>query len=113
MKIAKKALKKIILEQITNKITAKSGGDIWRVMERHNPQLGIYYVFDLVKIAKVGGNSIYLNNNEIYDKFTGESKSNGTAAYGTNYFKIMNHDNARKYFNELKSSGKRVSGFKD
>ncbi len=77
----------------------KAGDFCWREMERHNPQLGIYYTLSKAKIGKVTGRKIYLESygeldDNYYDKDTGEQLKTSRAAYGDAYYTIMTHQEA-------------------
>lgn len=119
MKITKKHLVKIIKEQVSRineskVVDAQKGDSVWRVMERDNPQLGTYYVFELYKIRSSNSNSISLeNDNHIYNKSDGTMKGKSQSAYGSASYEIMSHDDAKSYYKELKDSGERVRGFVD
>lgn len=91
--------------------TAKSGQFVWRLMKRNNPQLGTYYVFELVKITRVSASSISCDDNAVYDKKSGNRKSKSTSAYGSSYYTIMDEKTAEEEFSELQSAGEKVRGF--
>ena len=80
----------------------KVGDLVWREMERHNPQLGVYYTLDKKEVAKVTGRKIWVvdefyspNQNfdpdDYYDRDTGDKGINRRAAYGSAYYSLLTH----------------------
>lgn len=82
----------------------KPGDFVWREMERHNPQLGIYHTLNKAKVAKVSGKKIWLDeygtpNPNFYDRETGEQLKTSGAAYGSAYYTLMTHQQALEAVN--------------
>jgi hypothetical protein len=82
----------------------KPGDFVWREMERHNPQLGIYHTLNKAKVAKVSGKKIWLDeygtpNPNFYDRETGEQLKTSGAAYGSSYYTLMTHQQALEAVN--------------
>ena len=77
----------------------KPGDFVWREMERHNPQLGVYYTLSKAKIAKVSGKKIFLDdygsvNPNFYDRETGQQLKTSDASYGSAYYTLFTHQMA-------------------
>jgi hypothetical protein len=93
---------------VNNLSQLKAGTEIYRLMERHNPQTGVYYVFE-----KTNNKKSISTDKGLFDLETGESKSKGTSVYGSSYYTIMTVEMATIRNKELQQVGARVSGFED
>ena len=99
-------------ERLSEGVVAKAGENIWRLMDRDNPQLGNYFVFSEVKVRWVSPKSITCDDDAVYNKETGNRISKTESAYGSSTYTIMNYDEAVKKNDELTKGGKKVRGLK-
>ena len=79
-------------------------------MQRDNPQLGEYYVFNKVVVKSASGKTVTCSDDNKYDMETGERKTHKDAAYGSSWYSITNIEDGEKEYKRLKDSGARVSG---
>jgi hypothetical protein len=104
--------KKTIMEtQVTNLNQVKKGEKVWRLMERHNPQLGTYYVFEEHFVNRVNKKSLSLDDGFLYDKESGYRKLDSQSVYGSSFYSVMTENEAKTKFLELQSNGQKVRGF--
>jgi hypothetical protein len=89
----------------------KKGDKIWRIMERYNPQLGTYFVFEKKTVQRVSKKSISLDDTRVYDIESGHSKTKSATSYGSANYYIMTDSDTDKFHKELKSNDKRVRGY--
>ena len=90
------------------------GQTVARLMERHNPQLGVYYVFTKSVIDRVNKRNVSIENDiSKYDKLTGHRSDKDGSVYGSAYYQIMDIETAKKRFAELEQSGSKVRGMED
>lgn len=74
----------------------KVGDLVWREMERHNPQLGVYYTLDKVKVGKITGKKIWVEQygrigDSAYDREAGFEVNHSEASYGSAYYSLLTH----------------------
>jgi len=77
----------------------KAGDFVWKEMQRYNPQLGTYYTFSKAKIFKITGKKIFLDSygeqdDNFYDRGTGEQLKTSRAAYGSAWYSLLTHEEA-------------------
>ncbi len=77
----------------------KVGDFVWKEMQRYNPQLGTYYTFSKAKIFKITGKKIFLDSygeqdDNFYDRGTGEQLKTSRAAYGSAWYSLLTHEEA-------------------
>lgn len=77
----------------------KPGDFVWKNMQRDNPQLGTYYTLSKAKIFKITGKKIFLysygqQDDNFYDRETGEQLKTSKAGYGSAYYSLMTHQEA-------------------
>ena len=122
MIITKRQLKKLIQEQIINEQlnslnSVKKGDYCYQLMERDNPQLGTYYVWEKLKVARVTPTTIIVDwygSNKSFNKSSGYLKSKGGGSvYGSSYYTLFTVADAKIKNKELLDSDARVRGFKD
>jgi len=106
---------KLIIKMIMENTSKFSKGQtVARLMERHNPQLGVYYVFTKSVIDRVNKRNVSIENDiSKYDKLTGHRSDKDGSVYGSAYYQIMDIETAKKRFAELEQSGSKVRGMED
>ena len=91
----------------------KKGHEVYRLMQRYNPQLGTYNVFEKKKIVNSRTKSISLENDDrVYSKEHGGAKASKTgSSYGSADYSIHTIEDARKMHEDMVKNGVKVRGF--
>lgn len=95
----------------------KPGDIVWRKMTRDNPQLGTYVTYDTEVVLKKTPKTLTLKNKysntvEKSDQYlidSGQRKYSSEAAYGSAYYTIHTHKQAKTDFESLKKQGTKIS----
>jgi hypothetical protein len=89
----------------------KKGDTLWRLMERHNPQMGVYYVFEKATVTRLYPKSVGTKQGS-FSKETGQQKWKEQGLYGSAHYTLMREEDATRIHEQLLASGRRVRGFK-
>lgn len=117
----KQKLRRIIREEIVRLSEAsnsndlsfiKKGDSVYRLMTRHNPQLGVYYVWETQIVSRVTPATIIVGKyyDAAYDKKTGMRRGKDGSVYGRTTYQIFTKDGAIEYNKDLISSGANPRG---
>ena len=87
----------------------KTGMEVYRLMTRYNPQLGVYHVFDKKIVTRVSKKSVSTDCG-VYSKETGERKGPDKSVYGSSSYELMTEVQAIKRNAQLIAAGQSVRG---
>jgi len=86
----------------------KKGDTCVRMMERHNPQLGVYYTYEKRTVKTVNKKSIRVTggygDDESYDLESGDRKKKSNDVYGSSYYSLITLKEATNDILALKES---------
>lgn len=70
----------------------KKGDACVRMMERHNPQLGVYFTYEKRTVKSIATKSIRVTGgyeDESYDLESGDRKKKSNDVYGSSYYSLI------------------------
>lgn len=91
----------------------KKGDKAFRLMERHNPQLGTYYSWTTGEVARNPKTTVLIEiygTNHSFDVETGVERKKSKSVYGSSYYSLFTESQMKVESARLIANGCRVNG---